>query len=328
MVDKVLPGNEKTIEKLELLQNSIYHIENGTFDKFTALKELDLSYNNLKNITSEVFTKKLGSTLQKLKIVNGAFDSVLVLDFSNLFQLKELWLSENQNFGKNNSFTKYIFPKALGNLTHLDLRHCGITSFGEDTFINLRSLETLLISYNPLISFPTQIYVLENLKYLSLHYTNIQILNNTGLNFTSNLEKLHITSTPLTMIDDCAFCGFPNLKELLLYKNSHLSYIHENAFGYAYNATSPPLETFSLEFCNLSTIPEDLLNWNNISKFALGRNPFFCNCSMAWLINDLLSPTHSVNLTNIVPKLYRYSWQIPIVDYQCYEKPAKFYQNS
>uniref|UniRef100_A0AC35FHH2 LRRCT domain-containing protein n=1 Tax=Panagrolaimus sp. PS1159 TaxID=55785 RepID=A0AC35FHH2_9BILA len=63
-------------------------------------------------------------------------------------------------------------------------------------------------------------------------------------------------------------------------------------------------------------IPEDL--WNNISKFALGRNQFYCNCSMAWLINDLLYPTHSVNLTDIAPRSYQYSWENPIVDYKCY----------
>uniref|UniRef100_A0AC35EWX6 LRRCT domain-containing protein n=1 Tax=Panagrolaimus sp. PS1159 TaxID=55785 RepID=A0AC35EWX6_9BILA len=61
-------------------------------------------------------------------------------------------------------------------------------------------------------------------------------------------------------------------------------------------------------------IPENLLNWQNLKEFGLGNNPFICNCSMTWLINDILSPTHSINLKSFLSEQYHsvgYSTQIP-----------------
>uniref|UniRef100_A0A914PAA4 Uncharacterized protein n=1 Tax=Panagrolaimus davidi TaxID=227884 RepID=A0A914PAA4_9BILA len=163
----------------------------------------------------------------------------------------------------------------------------------------LKSLEILLLYGNPLLTFPKSIRFTKNLKYLNLDETQITSLNNTGLNENPKLEKLYLTKTALKFIDDCAFCNYPNLKNLQIYQNYNLTFIHENAFGYAYNGTSPALESFSIEYCNLKTIPENLLNWNKIAKFGLGNNPFICNCSMAWLINDILSPTHTMNLQKV-----------------------------
>uniref|UniRef100_A0AC35GFS1 Uncharacterized protein n=1 Tax=Panagrolaimus sp. PS1159 TaxID=55785 RepID=A0AC35GFS1_9BILA len=67
----------------------------------------------------------------------------------------------------------------------------------------------------------------------------------------------------------------------------------------------PPLESFSIEFCKLSTIPENLLDWSKIKAIGIEGNPFYCNCSMAWLINDMTSPKHIFNFQQISPSSYR-----------------------
>uniref|UniRef100_A0A914PVT1 LRRCT domain-containing protein n=1 Tax=Panagrolaimus davidi TaxID=227884 RepID=A0A914PVT1_9BILA len=69
-----------------------------------------------------------------------------------------------------------------------------------------------------------------------------------------------------------------------------LESIHENAFGNQKNdfgneTNITGLKKFNARNCKLSTISKNLLNWET-TDFSLGWNPFVCNCSISWLIND------------------------------------------
>uniref|UniRef100_A0AC35GBM9 Uncharacterized protein n=1 Tax=Panagrolaimus sp. PS1159 TaxID=55785 RepID=A0AC35GBM9_9BILA len=311
--DKFLSGHESNVETLHFIINRLKEIENGTFDKFTSLKTLDLSYNFLTNISADVFTKKLGSSLISLKISYNEFSHFSSIDLSNMEKLEELELI---GIGVNELYENFIFPKSLSNLKSLDLSLNFIRKMNDDIFVNLVNLETLKLHNSVLFSLPKSFYALKNLRHLDLIVSAIPSLNKTELSNFTKLETFNLTHSNLERIEDCTFCDKPNLKNVMLYGNEKLSYIHENAFGNLANNGIPSLKKVSVEYCNLSTIPENLLNWQNLKEFGLGNNPFICNCSMAWLINDILSPTHSINLKSFISFQHQsfsvdYKMQIP-----------------
>uniref|UniRef100_A0A914P7W3 Uncharacterized protein n=1 Tax=Panagrolaimus davidi TaxID=227884 RepID=A0A914P7W3_9BILA len=293
--DKFLSGHESNVETLRFINNQLKEIENGTFDKFTSLKTLDLSFNFLTNISAAVFSKELGSTLISLKISSNEFQHFSLIDLSNMEKMEKLELI---GIGVNELYENFIFPKSLSNLKSLDLSYNFIQKMNDDIFVNLVNLETLKLKNNGLFSLPKSFYTLKNLRHLDLSISEISSLNKTELSNFTKLETFNLTHSNLERIEDCTFCDKPNLKNVMLYGNEKLSYIHENAFGNLNGTTS--LESFSVEFCNLSMIPENLLNWQNLKEFGLGNNPFICNCSMTWLIDDILSPTHSINLKSFI----------------------------
>uniref|UniRef100_A0A914YV19 Uncharacterized protein n=1 Tax=Panagrolaimus superbus TaxID=310955 RepID=A0A914YV19_9BILA len=284
-INQILPGRESTVEKLVISARSLRIIENGVFDNFTSLKSLSLIGTYLNNITDAVFTKKLGSTLTELDLSFNEFKLLSSINFTHLTNLKTLNLYGSK-FGKNVS-TSNLFPQALANLETLNLGISGFEVLNGSIFVNLVNLKTLYLAGNPLTSMPTAINYIPSLQNLYLDETLITVLNNTGIKINKNLEKIVMTNTNLVSIQDCAFCSFPNLKYLNFWDNQKLTFIDENAFGYAKNGSLPKIESISLEHGNLQIIPEKLLDWKNVREIGIGGNNFMCNCSLAWLVNNI-----------------------------------------
>uniref|UniRef100_A0A914XYK7 Uncharacterized protein n=1 Tax=Panagrolaimus superbus TaxID=310955 RepID=A0A914XYK7_9BILA len=211
-----------------------------------------------------------------------------------------------------------IFPKSLSNLTTLILHSCNILTLNENVFVNLRSLRYLYLTDNFLSTFPKALNAVSgSLEYLNLgHNPNITILKNDGFKIFKNLTSLDAYSTNLERIEDCAFCNFPNLKEVDLSESKKLSYIHENAFGAISNEKPIQIGTFLIGSCNISSLSEKLLDWKNVSIIDILYNPITCNCSMAWLINDFNATTPMY-----VNKLRTFEWRPYKAELRCTNPP-------
>ena len=166
-----------------------------------------------------------------------------------------------------------------------------------------RNLRELRLESNPLTSIPKAIQLLSKLSILYLGNTGITTLENDETFGHPSLKKLVFWFGNLTTVGDCAFCGYPNLTNVILYSQDRLSSIHENAFGRIQSNPDlkpPKIESFSIHCCNISILPKNLLDWDNLKELYLIGNPFMCNCSMAWLIDDLAAPKQNSSLTRSI----------------------------
>uniref|UniRef100_A0A914P1K5 Uncharacterized protein n=1 Tax=Panagrolaimus davidi TaxID=227884 RepID=A0A914P1K5_9BILA len=288
--NEILSGHESKVEELDFYYNDIATIENGTFDKFLSLKKLDFEFNSLTFIDERILTKQLGSTLKELNFYGNDIQNLSINTFQYCTKLTSLNFQHNERINlvaKINGINVTVFPEALENLKYLNLASCKLKEFDENVFINLRSLKTLILSDNLFTSIPKAIKMLPTLQHLD------------------------IRSSLIRSINDCDFCNLSNLKTIFLSDSPALTYIDENAFGALNNhsTTLPPpkLNDLSLHNCNIHVLPEKLLDWKNISLIDISNNPLSCNCSMAWLINDInaTSPLCANSLKNYLGTSYK-----------------------
>uniref|UniRef100_A0A914YMD6 LRRCT domain-containing protein n=1 Tax=Panagrolaimus superbus TaxID=310955 RepID=A0A914YMD6_9BILA len=151
------------------------------------------------------------------------------------------------------------------------------------------NLEYLILYKNPFTVIPRAIKYLGNLRILDVSHSELNTLNNQTFSYNEKLEDLvAIDSDNLITIDDCAFCSLPNLKRVELWVCPNLTFIHENAFGsISTGILYSKLTDFGISGSNISSISEKLFDWSKADKLYLATNGYNCDCSMAWLINDL-----------------------------------------
>lgn len=151
-----------------------------------------------------------------------------------------------------------------------------------------RNLKKLDLQGNPLTTIPTAILNIPNLVNLDLSSTEIFDINTDAFSTKNNISTFTLTSmNKLFMVGDCAFCGLSNLETLNLYSNKHLSTIHENAFGIVDGERAlQKLKGLWISMCNFTSLPEKLYDWEKLEHLSIRTNPFVCDCSMAWLINN------------------------------------------
>lgn len=152
-------------------------------------------------------------------------------------------------------------------------------------------MKELSLIGNPLISIPKAINALPSLIGLDLSQTSLTEIRTDDIKDDHKLQELRLSSMPfLYVIADCSFCGLPNLKKLILENSTQLYDFNPNAFGTAENTLGdydiPELVELNLKDCNFTTLAPELIAWEKVEKLSLSGNPFQCDCTMSWLINE------------------------------------------
>lgn len=228
------------IQKLDLSNCDISHLPDGIFDTFLELTYLDISYNNLKNIPSDLFIKNTRLEFLSLEGNDIDFDENQFIHIPDLIELKI-------SFGKR----AVIFNDLLKKQSKL-------------TTLYLSSVQTLprrLLSYTPNI----RVLFLKSDKPLSAGFfkdIHPQILNISGqrkiskklLDDLNSLEELYITDCIMEEIPKDLFDSLESLKTLYLNGNT-TKYIEDGAFSSLKN-----LEELDISENKLIEIPENLFN--------------------------------------------------------------------
>lgn len=217
-------GLDKTnITVLDLSNNAMTKIADGTFHWFPRLKFLSLEHNSLKHLTKDTFSG-LGNlrqlNLQKA-LIKGRTSPYPVIDdfcFQHLVQLEHLWMSntafreitDNMFSGLANLKTldlsgsstglKIITNKTFASLKESPLQTLNLTSMdisrlGPRAFGNLGNLTKLLLGHN---------YIFQQLKGNELE----GLSNVIEIDFSLNHQSICLTNT--------SFIHVPTLRTLML----------------------------------------------------------------------------------------------------------------
>lgn len=134
------------------------------------IKVLDLSYNNISDITKYYF-----------KPVE--------------YSLTHLYLSNNQ--------LRNITQRVFGNMPHLqwlDLRHNGLMETEFDCFKNTKDLQVLLLSWNEIMDIPVEVLrPLKKLRIVDLSHNKLRTLQD-GIFTDASIESLDLSHNQFTRL--------------------------------------------------------------------------------------------------------------------------------
>ncbi|KAI6171015.1 Leucine-rich repeat neuronal protein 3 [Aphelenchoides bicaudatus] len=225
--------------------------------------------------------------LESLQISATDLPPLATNTFIDAKHLKSLVINE-QGFAKN--WKEYGFPESLESI---DMSFAKVSKFVTPGVLKLKNLKQLKLIENSLsIEEIGQLGQLPNLTLLNVGTNELITKLPTRWLSSTSLTELYLDGFEnLEEIEDCAFCGLPNLKLLSLSRSSNLDKIHPNAFG-AVDGTPNPLTKFHLTSKKLTIVPKSLLNFKNIHRLIL-RVPFECDYENNW-ISEKWVPKHDV----------------------------------
>ena len=224
--------------------------------KLPQLQILDLSLNKVAELFRNPFRN-----LHKLEVLklssNGLMESNIGKStFSELVNLKELYLGKNQLrsiFQKGDPFTTLV------SLTFLDLQVNRLIGFQDKTFHGLTNLTFLRLSRNNLWFKEKRLrLIFESLSYL---------------------EELDLEVCGITIILTDIFTNLTNLKRLFLGQNS-IATLEPRAFK-----TLTKVQLLYLNDNKISSINRySFEGLDSLLRLDLSYNPFHCACSLLWFM--------------------------------------------
>ena len=173
---------------LDLFWNALSILPSDIFDDLTALTELNLGLNDLTSLPSNIFDDL--TALTKLNLSSNDLTSLPLGIFDNLTALTDLDLGSNDL----TSLPLGIFDN-LTALTDLDLGSNDLTSLPLGIFDNLTALTDLDLGSNDLTSLPSDIF--DDLTAL----TSLDLSHNYSHNYSHNFNRL-TSLLPSDIFDD------------------------------------------------------------------------------------------------------------------------------
>ncbi|KAI6184906.1 Leucine Rich repeat-containing domain protein [Aphelenchoides bicaudatus] len=277
----------KKIEYLKLKNEKLFSISEDLCTEFPELIQLFIESNNFGNKSQEDpgYLKRLFSPKNKLQVLSLIQTNLppLPLDtFTNLKDLKLLKFGYDIEFCAN--WKNYEFGEDLEELV---FAFCNISTFLTPNVLKLEKLKTLTF-YGSNFTLEEmgrfeQLQHLETLVIGGPHF--VDKLPNRWLNSTS-LKTLYIKDMQnLIEIDNCAFCGVPNLQFLHFDRVPKLKTIHPNSFGAVDNFITSLIE-FDVSQTDLEVLPENFVKMSDNFKIYAKLEKFSCDHRNKWIVKD------------------------------------------
>lgn len=234
--------NLSSLTTLTLQALQITKIDDGAFSGLENLEQLDLSYNFISDIPSEL--RKL-KNLEGLKLYSNELTSIKNNTFSGLTKLKKLLI------GVNEITTESIELGAFNDLNN--------------------SIEEINLYQNPLYKVPSDVLRnLKNLKKLSLVKTNLENIENGSFVGEYKLEELHLDDNPgLNFEDEGMFNGIEDSLQVLFIRRLKLEKLPQHVLQRLENlhyldAAGNEIKKIDKHFFNGLRLSQIKLMWNQI----------------------------------------------------------------
>ncbi|XP_046833931.1 toll-like receptor 3 [Vespa crabro] len=290
---------------LDLSHNDITFIDDVFFKSFLHLQHLDLSFNKITSISENIFLQL--SDLRTLGINNNFLTSL------NFNELPENLIELHTEY---NEIVNLLYEPSQ--IQELNIEFNNI-SWLETNLSSFHSLEYLNLSGNELAIFPN--ITLQRLKVLDIsnnNYSNIpEYLSSENypllstlvvsgnpikdLTFHSKLKLRSFVANYITFLEKINNDAFLKLEapvndciNLTISNNKKLITIDERALDHM-NACFVDFSNNNINYISpkLLLLFDGTLKMNN--GIDLQGNPFACNCSLQWMLSDLIPQLYVIN---------------------------------
>ena len=273
-----------SLQKLRLSRNQIYSLTENAYYGLSHLHELDLSHNKIRSLYSQVLNPLI--SLRRLDLSYNLINDIPAGLFTAQRNLQILTLQGNHVGNlRGESF------QGLTNLRTLFAGGCDIRNIDSSVFNMLSGVDTLDLSYNDLIVFPshTDLQTLRVLRNLTLQGNRLTGLNNyqfQGL----HLDTLDLSRNSITKIEPNVFSGVGSIRYLYLSYNN-LNFLPDFVF-------QPMAEQIiNLQLNNnkgLTQLPSNLFNgMHTLTDLNLS------SCSLQYLDDQQFYQLHNLHTVDI-----------------------------
>ena len=249
------------LNSLHIRNSVVTTIKDNAFESMDKLETLDLSDNELRNLTKDLF---LGLRFLKTLVITGNNLELIPSNaLENLISLEKVEFSYNSGL----QLPPDIFSTNV-HLKSVQIRKCGLNEV------------------------PTAVTQTPTLTELDLDANSLLSLDDNAFSSLNNLNTLGLDSCAIETISDSAFDHLNQLRSLNLGHN-RIKSIHRRHF----ETFRDNLKYLYIESNELRTLSEDILNWDQVAEVALGHNPWICDCALHWVTITLASRHNKANVT-------------------------------
>lgn len=215
-VEKIEPGafDGLSLEYLQLNNNNIKKIENGTLSLLNTTTFFEMTFNQLESLEADTF---LGMTsLGWISLSANRIKTVDKAAFNGLEKLKHLFMANN----KLESLELDTFD-TLVSLTLLDLSENSLKEIKFGLFSQQRRLEKLFLQHNNLEGLPDHLFDnLTTIKTVDVSQNRLRELQENLFYGIENLETLLFYSNNITQFNSRSLLvHVPKLEEVQLHEN-------------------------------------------------------------------------------------------------------------
>ncbi|KAI8037476.1 hypothetical protein M5D96_009628 [Drosophila gunungcola] len=264
----------RDLQQLDLSFNAIVQVHHSMFDRMPGLTSLNLKGNGIKKIQPDSFL-----TLKSLRHIDlsiNELDQISGMLFFKNSELDVIRLNDNPRLSQlpTDGFLSYS-----GEFTvyYLDISNCAIGPLGHKAFATMPHLTTLKLAWNNINHLPREVFAgLSKLIDLDLSNNLIPRMDDQIFEDNGELTKLSLAGNPISRLSVRLFQPLHQLRSLDVNDCELTALISDRQVGQGYKVFDS-LRSFNASGNLIKKISsEDVRGFKNLRSLDITNNPLKC----------------------------------------------------